>query len=261
MIAVRSDPCPPGDEARLTYRGFARIYDRLVGDAAFPAIRRSFELAVRGYGIPFSSAADIGCGTGTFLRYLQAYGVPLVGVDRSEDMLRVAARKNRGGGILFLRQDVTGLRLPAPVDLITCNFDTLNYLLSPGDLEKAFARCRRNLNENGHFLFDVITGGRYGRGPRRRIQKVMTDGMRSTWFFRWDPKSRLSRVRMRHLATDRSGGSRKVAETHVQRWYPLVLVNRLLSGSGFAIRGIQDVETSCPATDNTFWAKYIAMRN
>jgi len=42
-------------------------------------------------------AADVACGTGTFVRYLCECGVPVVcGVDRSPETLEVAIRKNLG---------------------------------------------------------------------------------------------------------------------------------------------------------------------
>ena len=80
----------------MSYRGFATLYDALLGDAMFPSVRRNFEWLVRRYGIRFHSAADVACGTGTFVRYLRQWGVPLFGVDRAIAMLRIAMQKNRG---------------------------------------------------------------------------------------------------------------------------------------------------------------------
>jgi ubiquinone/menaquinone biosynthesis C-methylase UbiE len=94
----------------------AADYDRLVGDALYPTVRASFDACVRTLGLRFGSLADVGCGTGRFLRDMLRYGVPLLGVDRSPQMLRIAARRLRDEGVLLMNQDMRRLRLPRPVE-------------------------------------------------------------------------------------------------------------------------------------------------
>src|SRR3972149_4048139 len=108
------------------YSRLARAYDAALGITNYLGTRRAFEYLVRHYGIRFSSAADIGCGTGLFACYLSGcWGVPVFGVDRSAEMLAVAACNCPNPNVLFMRQDIRCLRLPCPVDLITANFDTM----------------------------------------------------------------------------------------------------------------------------------------
>jgi predicted TPR repeat methyltransferase len=96
------------------YQHFAQFYDRVMGDAAAPVIRRCFERSRRHYDLRFSSAADIGCGTGTFLLHLSRLCDRLYGVDRSAEMLVQARRKLAGANIALLQQDLRQLRLPRP---------------------------------------------------------------------------------------------------------------------------------------------------
>ena len=130
----------------VAYQGLARIYDRVVGDGLFPDIWDSFQRSLKMFGIRFQSAADVGCGTGTFLRNLtrQHHLARVYGVDRSPAMLRVAAGKNQGGAMRLMHGHIIAFRLPRRVDLITCNGDTLNYLLSARQLFHALASCRSN---------------------------------------------------------------------------------------------------------------------
>src|SRR6266545_3192894 len=110
--------------AAAPYATLAPLYDALIGARFFPQLRGAFERLVRRYGVRGDSAADIACGTGAFVRYLCRRGVPLVyGVDRSPEMLRIAIVRNQSNSARFLLQDFAALRLPRPVDLITCNFD------------------------------------------------------------------------------------------------------------------------------------------
>jgi ubiquinone/menaquinone biosynthesis C-methylase UbiE len=108
-----------GWRTAVSYAALAPVYDALLGDRFFLQLRRVFDWLVQCYGIRFRSAADVACGTGTFVRYLRERGVPVVyGVDHSLEMLRVAITKNQGTGARFLLQEFATLQLPQPVDLI-----------------------------------------------------------------------------------------------------------------------------------------------
>ncbi len=142
----------------IPYSRLATDYDATIGIPFFHQTRDLFERLFRKYGIRFRSAADIGCGTGLFARYLKvSRDINVFAVDLSEPMLRVAQRNCRGTNVVLLRQDIRCLRLPHPVDLITANFDTLNHILSNQDLLRTLKRVAKNLNPGGHFIFDVVT--------------------------------------------------------------------------------------------------------
>ena len=147
------------------YSRIAPVYDCTVGLPFFLRLRDAFEKIATLYGIRFGSAADIGCGTGVFACYLnRCWGVPVFGVDRSAEMLRQARRNCRSRGVCFLQQDIRCLALPAQVDLITANFDTLNHLRSAADLRRTVKRIAANLRPGGHFYFDIITPCQRARG-------------------------------------------------------------------------------------------------
>lgn len=139
------------------YRRLAPAYDDLIGRPFLGGLCRAFEQLVARHGIAFRSAADVGCGTGLFARWLcRRWGVPVFAVDRSGAMLR-EARRWPEPGIRYLLQDMRELRLPHPVDLVTANFDTLNHLLLPRDVRRTLRRVRAALTHGGHFIFDVLT--------------------------------------------------------------------------------------------------------
>src|SRR5215510_6154535 len=140
------------------YSELASAYDQTIGWPAFHHARMAFETLARRYGLRFRSAADIGCGTGLFARYLSdCWGAPAWAVDISPEMLRVAESNCLGANVRLLRQDIRCLRLPEPVDLVTSNFDALNHLTGEGDLRVAFQRIAGNLRPGGHLYFDLVT--------------------------------------------------------------------------------------------------------
>ncbi|CRI66225.1 hypothetical protein THIOKS12690006 [Thiocapsa sp. KS1] len=201
------------------YSRLATDYDRLVGDTLYPIVRASFDACVRALGLRFGSLADVGCGTGRFLYDLLGYGVPLIGVDRSPQMLRIAAERLRGHGVLLIRQDMRRLRLPRPVDLITCNGDTLNYLLAADELASTLLHCRMNLRPGGHLIADLLCG--HPTDGDRILSDIRdrSAGRVSLWRTRSDKAQRLTRVEIDFARPDTNGETRWAREIHVQRWH------------------------------------------
>jgi trans-aconitate methyltransferase len=133
------------------YRGLAADYDSALGLRFFRRVRAAFERLRQEYGFVFRSAADIGCGTGLFARYLaREWRVPVFAVDRSREMLAQARRTCCGERVRLLQQDLRQLRLPRRVDLITANYDVLNHLTAPSELRQTLRRVRENLSPGGN---------------------------------------------------------------------------------------------------------------
>jgi predicted TPR repeat methyltransferase len=74
-------------------------------------------------------------------------------------MLEIARKRAATEGVraTFIRQYMRSLSLRGRFDLVTCWFDSLNYLLEIDDLARTFAGVSRVLDENGVFILDVNT--------------------------------------------------------------------------------------------------------
>ena len=98
---------------------------------------------------------DLCCGCDSLLKLVCDGGFEGVGLDVSPHQLKHA--KRNAPAATFLRCDVRQLDLPRKFDVITCLFNSLNYLTRKKDLERVFRRARRHLNIGGPFAFDVNT--------------------------------------------------------------------------------------------------------
>ena len=236
------------------YATLSRLYDAVLGDRFFMRIRRVFEGLVQRYGIRFVTAADVACGTGTFTRYLCERGVPVVyGVDRSPEMLRIAIAKNQGVGACFFLQDFATLHLPQTVDLLTCHFDSLNYLLTNDALQQALRRFRANMKAGGHLIFDMITDRPPWPALWPCVERVTHTGVTIDRVTRWDLRYDLQTA---HVSIARHGLSHR--EVHVQRGYSVTMVGGFLAQARFALLGVHDFQTLGPATTWTRRAVYVA---
>jgi SAM-dependent methyltransferase len=145
---------------RDPYAGLAPLYDGMARDPAIRAFygewRRALLEAVRERGLRVRVLVDLACGTGnSTLPWTRYRSWTLVGVDRSEAMLRQARAKS--GRVRWYRQDMTRLRVPERADLVTCHFDALNHVLDEVDLERVFANVAATLRVGGLFQFDLNT--------------------------------------------------------------------------------------------------------
>ena len=238
MATVNSSPeVPP-------YQGLAAHYDDLFGEQSTQDRLDSFEWIVDRYGLRFASAVDVGCGTGTFVEYLMRSGVQRVwGVDSSPAMLSRAVAKNSHNAAQFLLQDLRDLHLPETVDLLTCQFETLNYLLTDADLDAAFAAFAAALTPGGFAVFDVAA--------RRPSRPESAGGVELSEFTdravtiraRYDTEKSLQVARV-SVAGSADGQS----ETHIQRFHTIDDVTAALQGSGLQLRALHDsAELELPA--------------
>ena len=141
------------------YEALAASYDRLTNDVDYRAAVDFYFEILKKENVQPKSAADLACGTGSVTVLLAQRGIPVTGVDLSEEMLTVAQQKAQGLAVppVFVRQNLRELHLPWGVDLAVCALDSLDYITNPADCEAAIRRVYKALNPGGIFIFDVNT--------------------------------------------------------------------------------------------------------
>ena len=228
-------------------RGTAAVYDDAVGYDWFRRTVVRFARIVWKYGVKFRNAADVGCGTGLFARYLnRCWGVPVVAVDLSRGMLAEARRRCRClPGITLLHQDVRRLALPHQVDLITANFDMLNHLANFDSLRAACQSIAANLRPRGWFYFDLLTPclplGRFDVVVRRVAIPCGKFEQRAVWL----PGRRLLGVQA-SVVIRRGSCTARVADWHTERAFGPEEIGAALAEAGFIIRAVHDENTLRP---------------
>lgn len=228
------------------YSQFAAAYDGMVGWGFFRRVRRAFATLAKWYHLRFTTAADIGCGTGLFACYLaRCWGARVYAVDRSAEMLSVAQRRGCIPKVTFLRQDFRELCLPERVDLITANFDTLNHLLTPRELVRCAKRVAENLRPGGHFYFDIVTPCQPLGGRRWFRRTLCMPWQQLDQLVHWEPSRRLLRILVLRL---QAGCALPIVERHAERAYEPAQVGQALLAAGLLIRGVHEESTLRPAS-------------
>lgn len=141
---------------RDTFEELARYYDLIMAEINYDRwVLVAAELA----GLldkPRFRHLDVACGTGKLVKRLKASGWNSHGTDLSWSMLHTG----RSGGVLVpsAQADMTALPFAdESVDLVTCLFDSLNFLLEPHWVEQAIQEFQRVLTPGGIVYFDLVT--------------------------------------------------------------------------------------------------------
>ena len=173
------------------YQEFASVYDMLSADEhslkMVPYTQRLF----RRFRFSGTIGLDLCCGTGSATIALSESGYRMTGVDGSKVMLKYArakAKRERDSttflhGVLPGLAESPRLNKPEQFDFVVSYYDSLNYLLTEGDLEKAFAAVAKLLRPDGLFVFDMNTDEALKTiwGSQRSEERRVGKECRSRW--------------------------------------------------------------------------------
>jgi SAM-dependent methyltransferase len=208
-------------------RDLARGYDASLAGSTLFAADQAF--AERHFDRP-GRLLDLGCGTGRLLIPFARRGFWVLGVDLSEEMLRVAGEKAAAARVTVHRLRANVVELDAlrdqQFDYAACLFSTLGMVMGAAQRRRVAGHAFRLLRPGGRFVLHV----------------------HNRWFNAWDPQGR------RWLVTDLLGslfgrvpGGDRVMPVH-QGIAGLTLhlftrreAVRLLTDAGFRLREVQPV--------------------
>lgn len=134
------------------YEVFGKFYDAVMGDRIGAA--EHLQNLIRAAKPNATNVLELGCGTGSILRYLQ-HSYQVSGLDISRSMLSIARRKVPQAKLF--RQDMVDFHIDGQFDVICCVFDSINHVRRFSDWKRVFARVRRHLSPGGCFIFDINT--------------------------------------------------------------------------------------------------------
>lgn len=100
------------------------------------------------------SALELAIGTGRVGLPLAARGVPVIGIELSEDMVAQLRRKPGGGALAVKVGDMATTRVPGTYSLVYLVFNTLSNLLAQDEQVACFANAAAHLTPGGVFVVE-----------------------------------------------------------------------------------------------------------
>ena len=126
------------------YTEFAHVYDLMGADRhSAKMVEYTFKI-FRKFNIKATCGLDLCCGTGTAISLFLDQGLPMSGLDQSASMLAVAAKKLKGRKVRLYQKSLPKFRILHSgdsrrlrrFDLVTCFYDSLNYLKNTRELNR-----------------------------------------------------------------------------------------------------------------------------
>ena len=218
------------------YEALAASYDGLTRDIPYEKYLRFFKTLLRRHGVTATTVLDLACGTGSLSVLLAKHGYEVLGVDRSEERLTVAAEKAmelEENQPFFVAQPMQRLRIPEPVDACVCALDSINYVTKPQDVQKAFRRVYESLRPGGLFVFDINTPYKL-EGLDGQVFLDETEDSYCVWRAVYDRRHSLCRYGMDLFQQANDGLWERSFEEHVERAYTPEELSGWLADAGFA---------------------------
>ncbi len=234
------------------YEALAASYDGLTRDIPYEKYLRFFKTLLRRHGVTATTVLDLACGTGSLSVLLAKHGYRVLGVDRSEEMLTVAAEKAmelEENQPFFVAQPMQRLKIPEPVDACVCALDSINYVTKPQDVQKAFRRVYESLRQGGLFVFDINTPYKL-EGLDGQVFLDETEDSYCVWRAVYDRRHSLCRYGMDLFQQANDGLWERSFEEHVERAYTPEELSGWLTDAGFAqVERFANLRLEAPEVD------------
>ena len=184
---------------------------------------------------------DIACGEGSLAVAMAGRGIKVTGIDQSPQMIELARERAKAAGVRvdFQLEDMRSLPFKETFDIVTCFFDSLNYLLAVKDLHEAFQGAYRALRPGGLYLFDMNTIYGLAVDWMRLETYVQNEGEDFLELHRQDFDYESLIASMQITVFQKQGDHwERFDELHQERGYPIADLQFLLEQVSFEIVGV-----------------------
>jgi ubiquinone/menaquinone biosynthesis C-methylase UbiE len=207
--------------------GFTQYSQRMA--ETFPSLLKHFDRTPE-------TILDLACGEGTFAVSMAQDGYQVTGIDRSPAMLKLAKTKSKTEKVTvtWRQLEMQHLDYDNSFDIVTCWFDSLNYLHELDHLCATFRGVHNALRENGLFVFDMNTiywlvtlAQRYAVTVERETEEIFQVHRHS-----YDFDKNIATFYITAFVKDNDRWHRRVDEIHKERGYTLKEIQGCLSDAG-----------------------------
>lgn len=244
--AAETDDSPRTADA---FAGLAVDYDRIMRDVDYD----------RWYVVASGVASilprpmrhlDVACGTCKLLKKCWAAQWQSFGMDLSRPMLRagIAGEARRRVAVADLR----ALPFAGSYDYITCLFDSLNFLITVGDMRAGVASMARALRPSGILYFDIITERMVLDHFAGQKWTERQKGFAATWSCEYDSRSSIAAITIRV--------NKGTPFTLYERVYSLDEVEDAVRAAGMRLLAVVDAETWTAPRPSTVRVDFVAVK-
>jgi ubiquinone/menaquinone biosynthesis C-methylase UbiE len=184
-----------------------------------------------------NSLLDVACGTGKHLSYLRK-DFDCVGLDISEDMLRVARRN--APGIELQKGDMAEFDLGRQFDVVLCLFSSIGHLETNGALKRAISNFAKHTKKGGVTIVEPWLRRSQWSDGVVDLQTYEGDGLKIARVNIGRSKGAFSIIDEGYLIAESGSGLTSVKSRLKMRFFEPELVLRTFRDAGFVPRFNED---------------------
>lgn len=139
---------------------YSKYYDLLYRDKDYVGEVEYINGLIKIYCPDAITILDMGCGTGRHAELLCNKGFIVHGIDKSENMIKIAQNRRNGkeDRLSFSCANIQDVELGRQFDVIISLFHVMSYQTTNEEVIKVFKTVQKHLNDNGIFIFDFWYG-------------------------------------------------------------------------------------------------------
>jgi ubiquinone/menaquinone biosynthesis C-methylase UbiE len=216
------------------YSKLAELYDHIMSDVDYAYWAEYIDDLLHQHHPAPTTITELSCGTASLTLELSKLGdYTLQACDASQDMVRVGRKKLNAltSPISCFQASFNNLMAIRDQDALISVFDSINYLLQPGEIEHFFHEAAKCLTVNGLLIFDFST-------PKNSIEAVqhlneIEGDYHDLRYYRtssFDPKQNIH-TNSFEIIDRKLSDNQTWIEVHQQRAYELDQIKKLLNKS------------------------------
>lgn len=245
------------------YERFAEVYDAVGGDDFSLSMLPGLYAILKQYNWQPKLALDLACGTGSVALALAQDGMQMTGIDKSVQMLAKAKQKAQAFPnlpVTFIKGDMRRFTIPQQVELVTCFFDAMNYMVKDEDLLATFRCVAAALQPGGFFVFDLNSIYVLSQVWGNDVFAENYGEVAYIWESNYNTATRCGEMTATFFAKkEESELYERFVEYHVERGYPITDVRKYLEQAGLSVLEVRRKDGR-PARENDTRHIYVARK-
>ncbi len=248
----------------VPFNAYSKYYDLLYQDKDYDGeteyiVRLLRELAPDGRRV-----LELGSGTFRHARRLVDRGYQVHGVERSADMIAVAAA-NPQQGLTWEQADISRFATDRTFDIALSLFHVISYLTGNDELIACFQRVQAVLPRGGIFIFDVWYGPAVlHQQPEARTKRMENESVQVLRRAEpvLQPNANVVDVHYHIEVTNREDHHLStLTETHSMRYFSTPEVDLLARHCGFSLLRAEEFLTAAQPGPDTWGVCYLLKKN
>lgn len=232
------------------YTHFARLYDTFMVDIPYGKWCDMICGFLGARGMKDCTLLELGCGTGTFSFMMAERGYKVTGIDNSMEMVYEASKRKKArktyDSAEFLCMDMRAFDTENKFPVVLSVCDSMNYLENTFDLESAFECVRKNMTEDGIFIFDMKTEAFYESLGDNVYTDSADEGV-YIWENDYDKEERNNFYYLTFFIRKRKELYTKVTENHLQHAFTEEEVRNAAHKTGLKVMEVLGMDMTTPA--------------